>query len=224
MSVGTSKTFTDTPDQDAVTHHMPDAIRDLLATAQKELLITNAYIIPDQKFLDRLAELVQRGVKVRILTNSLATHDVPAVSSHYKQWREPLIKAGVDLYEMRPDAEIRREIADRAPVESGFMGLHTKAIVVDRARVFIGSMNLDPRSIGINSEMGVVIDSPNLAEKLAAVMLRDMEPENSWHVVLSPDGELLWVSTDEVLDIQPARDYLQRVEDQFFMMFPKDYY
>jgi putative cardiolipin synthase len=224
MSIGASRTFTDTPDQDAVGHHMPDAIRDLLATAKQELLITNAYIIPDEKFLERLADLVKRGVKVRILTNSLATHDVPAVNSHYKQWREPLLKAGIDLYEMRPDASIRQEIADRAPVTSGFMGLHTKAIVVDRERAFIGSMNLDPRSIQINSEMGVIIDSPELAEKLAAVMLRDMAPENSWRVVLSPNGELRWRTADEVLDIQPARDFLQRVEDQFFMMFPKDYY
>jgi len=224
MSIGASRTFTDTPDQDAVSHHMPDAIRDLLATAKQELLITNAYIIPDEKFLERLAELVRRGVKVRILTNSLATHDVPAVNSHYKQWRESLLKAGIDLYEMRPDAAIRREIADRAPVTSGFMGLHTKAIVVDRQRSFIGSMNLDPRSSEINSEMGVIIDSTELAKKLAGVMLRDMAPENSWHVVLSPEGELRWMSVDEVLDIQPARDFLQRVEDQFFMMFPKDYY
>ncbi len=224
MSIGRSRTFTDTPDRDAVSHHMPDAIRDLLATAKQELLITNAYIIPDDKFLERLAELVRRGVKVRILTNSLATHDVPAVNSHYKQWREPLLRAGVELYEMRPDAAIRQEIADRAPVASGFMGLHTKAIVVDRERSFIGSMNLDPRSSQINSEMGVVIDSPELAEKLAGIMLRDMSPENSWHVVLSPDGALRWISEDEVLDIQPARDFLQRVQDQFFMMFPKDYY
>jgi len=224
LNVGRSRTFTDTPDHGAVTHHMPDAIRDLLATAQKELLITNAYVIPDDKFLDRLADLVQRGVKVRILTNSLATHDVPAVNSHYKQWREPLIRAGIELYEMRPDAEIRQEFADRAPVTSGFMGLHTKAIVVDRERLFIGSMNLDPRSININSEMGVVIDSAGLAERLAAVMHRDMEPENSWRVLLSPEGELRWVSADEVLDVQPARDLWQRVQDQLFMMFPKDYY
>ncbi len=224
MSVGTSRTFTDSPDEDAVVHHMPDAIRDLLATADTELLITNAYIIPEQKFVDRLAEMHGKGVKVGVLTNSLATHDVPAVNSHYKQWREPLLRAGVNLYEMRPDAEIRGEIADRPPVSSGFMGLHTKAIVVDRKRAFIGSMNLDPRSSEINSEMGVIIDSPALADKLAAVMRRNMMPGNSWHVLLSPDGALRWVSAEEMLDIQPARDWLQRVEDEFFMLFPKDYY
>ena len=224
LSIGTSRTFTDEPDHDAISHHMPDAIRDLIGTAKTELLITNAYIIPDQKFFESLQNVKRRGVKVRILTNSLATHDVPAVNSHYKQWREPLIKAGVDLHEMRPDAAIRREVADRAPVSSGFMGLHTKAMVVDRKRSFIGSMNLDPRSSQINSEMGVIIDSPDLGEKLAGIMQRNMAPENSWHVVLSPEGELRWESGEEVLDSQPARDWLQRVEDEFFMLFPKDLY
>ena len=146
------------------------------------------------------------------------------MNSHYKQWRAPLIKAGVGLYEMRPDAKIRHEVADRPPVSSGFMGLHSKGIVVDRERVFIGSMNLDPRSFKINSEMGVLIYSPDLAGKLAGIMLRDMSPENSWEVTLSPDGELRWTSAEEVLDVQPARDFLQRIEDQLFMLFPKDLY
>jgi putative cardiolipin synthase len=104
------------------------------------------------------------------------------------------------------------------------MGLHTKAMVVDRKRSFIGSMNLDPRSSQINSEMGVIIDSPDLGEKLAGIMHRNMAPENSWHVVLTPEGELRWKSGEEVLDSQPARDWLQRVEDEFFMLFPKDLY
>ena len=197
MSIGTSQTFSDTPDHDAIIHHMPDAIRSLFSSAKKELLITNAYIIPDEKAVERLEKLNRRNVRVRILTNSLATHDVPAVNSHYKQWRAPLIKAGVGLYEMRPDAKIRHEVADRPPVSSGFMGLHSKGIVVDRERVFIGSMNLDQRSFKINSEMGVLIYSPDLAGKLAGIMLRDMSPENSWEVTLSPDGELRWTSAEQ---------------------------
>lgn len=225
MSIGTSRTFTDSPDHDAIAHHMPDAVRGFISSAKKELLITNAYIILDQKFMDTLAELTRRGVRVRILTNSLATHDVPAVNSHYKKWRVPIIEAGVGLHEARPDAKIRQEIADRPPVYSGFMGLHAKAIVVDRERVFIGSMNLDPRSSRLNSEMGVIIDSQDLAGKLADIMHRDMSPENSWELTLTPDdGELRWTSGDEVLDLQPARDFLQRLEDQLFMLFPEDLY
>jgi putative cardiolipin synthase len=96
--------------------------------------------------------------------------------------------------------------------------------VIDRTRVFIGSMNLDPRSAEINSEMGVVVDSPGLAEALAATMERDMGPENSWRVELDPQGELRWVAGDQVLKSQPARGWWQRVEDVVFMAFPKEIY
>jgi len=224
LSIGTSKIFTDSPDHGAITHHMPEAIRSLMLPAREEVLITNAYIIPGQKAIESLEQLTKRGVKVRILTNSLASHDVPAVNSHYKKWRKPLIRAGVELYEIRPDAAIRKTIADTPPVESKFMGLHTKAIVVDREQVFIGSMNLDPRSYQINSEMGVVIESPDLAQKLASVMDRGMSPDNSWRVEINMDGALRWKSGAQVLTHQPARNFMQRVEDIIFMLFPKDFY
>ena len=119
----------------------------------------NAYIIPAQPNIDWLRTLTQRGVRVSIVTNSLASHDVPAVNSHYKKWRKPLLQAGVSLYEIRHDAAVQRELADTTPVRSGFMGLHVKAVAVDGERVMIGSMNLDPRSSAINSEMAVLVDS-----------------------------------------------------------------
>jgi putative cardiolipin synthase len=224
LQSGTSRVHTDTPDHDAVNHHMPAAIRALMNTAQREVLITNAYIIPGEPAIQGMSNLHARGVKVRILTNSLASHDVPAVNSHYKAWRKPILQTGAELYEIRPDAKVKALIADTPPTQSQFMGLHTKAIVIDRTRVFIGSMNLDPRSAEINSEMGVVVDSPGLAEALAATMERDMGPENSWRVELDPQGELRWVAGDQVLKSQPARGWWQRVEDVVFMAFPKDIY
>ena len=105
---------------------------------------------------------------MRILTNSLASHDVPAVNSHYKGWRDDFINAGVELYELRADPEIR-SIVEVPPNQGEFVGLHTKSAVVDRRHVFIGSMNLDPRSANINTEGGVFIDSPPLAEDVAAL-------------------------------------------------------
>ena len=116
LSIGTSRIFTDSPDHGAITHHMPEAIRNLMFQAEEEVIITNAYVIPGQKAIESLNNLTKRGVKVRILTNSLASHDVPAVNSHYKKWRKPLIKAGVELYEIRPDAAIRKTIADTPPL------------------------------------------------------------------------------------------------------------
>jgi putative cardiolipin synthase len=224
MHPGTSRVHTDTPDESAVTHHMPAAIRALMATAESELLIANAYIIPGQHALDRTRDLVNRGVDVRILTNSLASHDVPAVNSHYQPWRKPLLEAGVRLYEVRPDAATQPALADTPPTRAKFMGFHVKAMVIDERRVFVGSMNLDPRSWSINSEMGVVIDSPGLARELAATVKRDMAPENAWQVTLDGNGELVWAAGGQELRQQPARSTWQRVENVFFTFFPRDLY
>jgi putative cardiolipin synthase len=149
---------------------------------------------------------------------------VPAVNSHYKQWRKPLLEAGVELHEMRHDAAVQPLLADTPPTRAEFMGLHVKAMVIDRQRVFIGSMNLDPRSWDLNSEMGVVVESEGLARALAAAMERDMRPENAWRVTLGPDGEPRWTAGDATLTSQPARSFWQRVEDVIFMAFPRDLY
>ena len=104
------------------------------------------------------------------------------------------------------------------------MGLHVKAMVIDRERVFIGSMNLDPRSAELNSEMGVVVESPGLASELAAAMERDMAPENAWRVTLDADGSVRWKAGALETTSQPARDFWQRVQDIIFMFFPRDLY
>ncbi len=157
--VGPSQVLTDVPVPGEVRHRMPRAMQNLMRSAKRELLITNSYVIPDDEDVALFRELRARGVTIKILTNSLASQDVPAVNSHYKRWRKPLVNAGVELYEARPDAAIGPLLADTPPVRSKFVGLHVKAIVVDRERSFIGSMNLDPRSEELNSEMGVVVES-----------------------------------------------------------------
>ena len=104
---------------------------------------------------------------------------------------------------------------------SGFSGLHTKAFVVDGRHVFIGSMNFDPRSVEINTEMGVVIDSAGLGGEMQRLADRDMAPSNAWQVVPGDDGSLLWVNSDETVGRQPARNGWQRVMDVFFRILPR---
>jgi putative cardiolipin synthase len=222
---GRAAVHTDSPSRAASTrNHMPEAFRALLMTARREVLITNAYIIPDQAFIDDLRTLVARGVTVRLLTNSLASHDVPAVNSHYETWRRPLLQTGASLHELRADPAMQAEIVDIAPVRGAFTGLHTKAMVIDRSRSFIGSMNLDPRSEILNAEMGVLVDSEPLARALAAGMERDMTGANSWRVELDAQGALRWTSDAGSLDRQPARNPWQRVENLFFKLFPPSLY
>ncbi|MGL6112542.1 MAG: phospholipase D family protein [Rubrivivax sp.] len=224
LHAGTSRVVSDLPDGAAIRHTMLEHTRQFADSAQRELLVENAYIIPAQPNIDWLRALTQRGVRVSIVTNSLASHDVPAVNSHYKKWRKPLLEAGVSLYEIRHDAAVQRELADTAPVRSEFMGLHVKAIAVDGERVMIGSMNLDPRSSGINSEMAVIVDSKGLAADVGALIRRDMQPQNSWRVELDGQGQLRWVNSDQAVTRQPARNAWQRFEDIIFMAFPREYY
>ncbi len=225
LLAGRSVVRSDDPARSASRGHlMPQAFRELLRSARREVLITNAYIIPDEHFVADLRELAGRGVEIRVLTNSLASHDVPAVNSHYETWRAPIVRAGVRLHELRADAALRERIVDVAPVRARFVGLHVKAMVVDRRHSFIGSMNLDPRSETINAEMGVLIDSAPLAARLAGLMDDSMTDANSWRVDLAADGSPRWTSAAGELTAQPARSLWQRVENLFFKLFPPSLY
>jgi len=221
LHIGTSDLIYDQATRDAIAQNMASRLFGLLDLAQEELLITNAYIIPGQRAIDFTRGLTERGVRVRILTNSLASHDVPAVNSHYKAWRDDFLEAGAELYELRADAAIQ-SLVDVPPVSGKFVGLHTKAFVVDRRHAFVGSMNFDPRSLAINTESGAFIHSPGLAEELARIMERDMSPENAWQVLLDENGKPYWVNSDETVARQPARNGSQRVMDAIFRIFPKE--
>jgi putative cardiolipin synthase len=224
LHIGTSRVETDRPTDGSIHQDMLQVIFALMQSAQRELLIVNAYIIPGDHAIDVLQKMHDRGVTMKILTNSLASHDVPAVNSHYKQWRKALLAAGVELHEIRHDAAIQPLVSDTPPTHAKFMGLHSKAMVVDRQHVYIGSMNFDPRSAFINTEMGLIVDSAGLAGALAALIERDMQPVNSWRVELDGAGGLRWTNDRETVSRQPARSWWQRVEDVVFMMFPKEYY
>jgi putative cardiolipin synthase len=95
-------------------------------------------------------------------------------------------------------------------------------VVIDTRYVFIGSMNFDPRSAVINTEMGVIVDSPALAAELRAVMLRDMEGTNAWRLSLDEDGKVLWTNSEETITKQPSRGFLQNVMNVVFKVVPKE--
>jgi putative cardiolipin synthase len=220
---GSSKVIYDTLEGEGISQKMTTIIPEFSKTAKNELLIVNAYLIPNEHMMNDARDLVQRGVKIKVLTNSLASQDVPAVNSHYGPWRKRILDAGIELYELRPDAAIKAQ-TDTPPVVSGFVGLHSKASVVDRSRVYIGSFNLDPRARDYNTELGVLIDNPELAEELAQLAEELMQPQNSWQVKLNDEGKLVWQSGDDIRTRQPAQNFWQRVMDLFFKLFPSKYF
>ena len=224
LQPGASQVLSDKLDEDVVEHQMAGAVRGFMESARRELLITNAYVIPDEALLELFRNLSARGVRICMLTNSLASLDVAAVNSHYKSWRKPLLEAGVELYEMRADAAVQGSLVDTPPTRARHMGLHTKAVVVDREAVFVGSMNLDPRSSALNSEMGVVIRSAPLASELAGLTERELMPTNAWKLSLDARGEVVWSDADKTLHQQPALSTWQRVQSGFFRIVPESLY
>ena len=196
-----------------------DQLEDLDADISQELLIVSPYFIPSDWFLDRLRGLTERGVRVAVLTNSMASTNHTIVNSGYRPWRRKLIRAGVELYEFRSDAEDTDDIL--APgTEGSFLSLHRKTFVIDREVVYIGSLNMDPRSFQLNSEMGLMITSPELAGEVADLVERDMSPRNAWRVSMDEGEVLAWESAAGKKSLQPARHFGQRIADFFFGLLP----
>lgn len=157
--------------------------------AKTEMTVETAYFVPTQRGVEVLADLVKRGVRVRILTNSLASTDVVPVHAGYARYREALLDAGVELHEYRTDAPRPTGVRQLLRVGRSESALHAKAIVFDRRMVWIGSANFDPRSRRLNTEDGFLIESEALAKRVLDTMERDLGPENSWRVTLEKDPD-----------------------------------
>jgi putative cardiolipin synthase len=169
-----------------------EAILQRIATTKREMLIESPYVILLDRGIEMVRALDARGIKVRILTNSAATNDVLAAHAGYANIREDLLEAGVDLYELRPDSDMKRKWSLAAGKSRA--ALHSKALVFDRETAFLGSFNFDPRSRFINTEIGIMIDSPEIAAQLAAFMDEGVLPGSAFHVTLDDDGDLVWTA------------------------------
>jgi cardiolipin synthase C len=196
-----SVTFvTDLPGKNAGTGGMAgggastDALIRLIKGARTSVTIQSPYLVTTPLSQGLFREAIARGVRVRILTNSLASTDNVEAFSGYQRERDTLLKIGVEIYEFKPDAQVRRQVMtgalqatlDYAPT----FGLHAKSMVVDDDIAVIGTFNLDPRSANLNTECFAVIRDARFAGALRHAMDVDMQPENAWHTTLAfnPDG------------------------------------
>lgn len=157
--------------------------------AKEELVLVSPYFVPTKRGVERLIEIKQRGVEVIVVTNSLAANNQPIVHGGYAKSRKALLEAGIRLYEVSPDATSGIEAA--VPVGAKKGTLHAKAFVVDRRELFIGSFNFDPRSAHINTELGVIIESPVLASGIVDI-LDEKGPRHTYEVYLDDKERLRW--------------------------------
>ncbi|MBL4575497.1 MAG: hypothetical protein JKY51_05260, partial [Opitutaceae bacterium] len=196
-------------------------LRASLLSAKSEVIIISPYFVPRKSGIKAISEIQSRGINVTIITNSLAANNQSSVHGGYAPCRKPLLKNGVSIFEVRPDANVpASEIVAASRAKTT---LHTKAFIVDRRELFIGSFNFDPRSANINTELGVIIRSPELAENVADA-IDTVLAERTYEVFLNEKGKLRWRGYENgkevILDKEPQTSWSQRVAAGFMRMLP----
>jgi putative cardiolipin synthase len=202
-------------------------MREALGVPERELDLISPYFVPGKKGTEALSAYPERGIRLRILTNSLAATDVGAVHAGYAKRREPLLRSGAKIYELKPDSTGKGEAQKkegRGMMGSSSASLHAKTFSVDRSRVFVGSFNLDPRSVQLNTEMGVVIESPRLAEAISRVLDEETQ-RRAYEVKLAGNGRgLEWVeqtAEGEVrYDTEPKTGWFRRLGVRIMSWLP----
>jgi putative cardiolipin synthase len=198
-------------------------LKQTILTSRKEVLIISPYFVPRKAGVEVFTTLQKSGVDITIVTNSLAANNQKTVHGGYAPSRKPLLEAGVKIFEVRPDAGISGSeyVAGKAARAT----LHTKAFIVDRHDVFIGSFNFDPRSANINTELGVIIHSDAIAESMLSGMDQKIK-DNAYEVFLNEKGKVRWreFNGEEVTihDKEPNTSWWNRFVAGFYRIMPID--
>ena len=197
-------------------------LQEAFGRPESSLDLISPYFVPGEAGTEALSALAKRGVRVRVLTNSLASTDVKSVQSGYVKHRETLLRAGVQLLELKPDAgSIERRAGEIG--RGSKAGLHAKTYTVDGRAIFVGSFNLDPRSAKLNTEMGLVIDSARLAGQLSSAVDKAY-PDIAYRVSIGPDGKLAWEDgTGKVYDTDPDSGWFERMLVRIGSWLPIDW-
>ena len=211
----------------ADSRRMVEPLSAWLRKSQRTLDLMSPYFVPGDAGVQALIELARRGVAVRVITNSLAATDVMAVHAGYARHRRTLLAAGIQLYELKPDADTqaqRRALPWRMRLgASSAASLHGKSFVVDQRHVFVGSFNLDPRSAYLNAEIGLTVDSAALARTLTTGIDRDLAA-TTYRLTLAADGALQWEEAGAggavVHRSDPKASLLRRVGAQVLSWLP----
>lgn len=199
---------------------------------QSELLMVTLYLIPGKEGMQLFKGLRQRNVRVRVLTSSLESSTVLLAQAGYMHYRTPLLENGVELYEIRSLLGNTKGSGQTAAISRyGNYSLHAKLFVFDRRKLFIGSMNFDQRSMHLNTEIGLIIDSPELAQQIAARFEAIVQPVNSYKLALRPNKaggvpDLVWQTQEDRKvgehDTEPAQSGWQRIKVKVLSLLSLD--
>lgn len=236
FSWGKADLLYDSPDKVTATEvtaatHLAPKLRAFIDKARQEVIIVSPYFVPGDKLVEYLGALANRGIRVRILTNSLAANDVGVVHAGYMRYREALLRHGIELYEFKPVHDANQK--NKKWTGSSRASLHAKTFGIDRQLVFVGSFNLDPRSIALNTELGVLFESPELATALGDA-LDEIVAHNAYRLEIKtiPAKEyerdfdeyaIQWIAQENGktvrYDVEPRTSWWQRFTAGFLSIF-----
>jgi len=222
MVYGIAKSLQDTPEVTGDRGiRLVEQLREMTPEAAEMSCIITPYLIPSKEQIETIENAVRQGRRIQFLVPSMASNNHTMVHSHYKKYRKRLLQAGAELYEFRGNpSEQMRAMSDTAPIRSKFISLHTKGFLLDDEWVLLGSLNIDPRSIHINTEHMIIIKSPDLARQMHEDFKWMIDPANAWKVSLDETGQLRWTSETKEVKMQPARSIGQRISDFFYRLLP----
>jgi putative cardiolipin synthase len=204
--------------------HLAPTLKEGMDKTESELLIVSPYFVPGTNFTNYLVGLVEKGVRVRIMTNSLAADDVPLVHAGYMRYREDLVKGGVELYEFKAIKGVSKDTKKTKAKWSGSScaSLHGKLLGFDRRYMFVGSFNLDARSVALNTELGVFFESPKYAQTLAEAF-EQRAMLKGYRVLLTDDGDMKWVTLENGKEVsfivEPETGFWKRFSTEFLSIF-----
>ncbi|MGR5175567.1 phospholipase D family protein [Vibrio mediterranei] len=194
-----------------------DSLGAVLEEGKSSLVLISPYFVPTESGTKELIQAVKDGREVIIITNSLASNDVFAVHGWYAKYRKQLVEGGVQLWEVKSNAEIKKNWSLTGSSRSS---LHTKAVVIDKKKLFVGSMNWDPRSAHLNTEMGVVIEQHEYAQKVYREILKEI-PTTAYEIQVV-DDDVVWFdyTTGDTLTSEPDASFWRRMGAWFSGILP----
>ncbi|WP_160174045.1 phospholipase D family protein [Endozoicomonas montiporae] len=219
---GQASVYADMPDKIELVDidssiHLTPRLEPYFQKAQEEVIMVSAYFVPGKEGMAFIRSMVERGVRVTIVTNSLASTDVALVHTGYSQYRSELLDLGVVLIEMKPSLSEKKKFIQGS---SSRASLHAKTYIIDGSIVFVGSLNLDPRSVRLNTENGVIYHSPELVRYMKEEMLG---ADRNLYWLLQKNGNTIeWINGQGEVDAttDPETSWLLRTGIRLMSIFP----
>jgi putative cardiolipin synthase len=194
-----------------------------------EVHIQSAYLVLLDGGFETFNDMTSRGVTLKLATNSMASNNHLTAFVGYAKQRKRMIETGAEVYEMRPDARSEQALftAEQLEEHKTTFGLHAKTSVFDRKITFVGSFNVDPRSVNLNTEIGLLVESEALANAVADSIENDIAAGNSWQVILKDDGKVEWITVVDgavtaETDTEPMTSAARRAEAKALALVPDD--